>query len=394
MIRSSHILTLALGAVLTAGVAGAGEQPSLARGLVGLGSGVQDARRPQSNPDAPSPVVHAHLDDADRSRGRVEQTLGAISVDYMVPERVPEDELDDVGQTAPMEFPEAIAPAETRAVPLETMLGGDDLGVHDRVHEFLTRRTRTEQRHDVDAAGVIAAEFRSDEQDDPAATVQLSDDQLPPAPPPSAGLMSGPDTPRPAAAASPVEAPPAIPSAPLTTGFIDPRYELSAESSIYVWTCQRCGRTDCHCVYAPFGEAVRSAFGQQIHLGSARLMTLYAYDFLPEGTPRQTELTSRGEYQLEKIVSRLQYTPSRIKIEASGNDTLDAARRMRVLQALGAMGIDNADGMVVTVRTDPGRPAVELLESSYDLLESIRERGQTLQGGGTATFSGATRFGQ
>lgn len=385
MIRSFHLLTLALGAILSTGVADAGEHAPFAEGLFHLGSSVRDARHQQNHRDAGSPVVHADLDDANGNNSRVEQTLGAISVEYIVPERVPEHDPGDVARTAPREVPEANVPGETGVVPLETMLDGEDLGIRDRVHEFLTRRPPTEQDPEVDTEGVIAADFLTDESD-AAATVQLSDDQLPPPPPPSAGPTEGPEPPEPAAPMPAMESPPTLPSAPVSTGFIDPRYQLSAESSIYTWTCERCGRLHCHCVYAPFGEAMRSAFGQQIHLGSAELMTLYAYDFHSERTPLQSRLTTRGEYQLDKIVRRLQFTPAPIRIQATGNDALDAARRIRVLEALGDRGIADADGLVVTVRTGAGRPAIELLESSNGLLESIRERGRTIKDVGGARF--------
>lgn len=386
MFRGPRLLTLALGAVLAAVAAAGDDRVPFVEGLRHMGSCVVESPvvRPAEGPR--SRVVLAEgLVDGGNEEQPLERAFG--------PSRSARDFTDadtvEPPRSTAHPIPERTVPPFPAAVPLESMLAGDDLGRHNRVHDVLVGPPRPAPETSPQSAPgpVISADYFTDATAG-AATIQLLDDQLPPAPPAAVPL-----TPESPPAAVPGRTPPA--TAPyVSSGFVDPRYESTSESSIYTSVCRRCGRTHCHCVYAPFGDAVRSAFGQQIHRGSARLLTLYAYDFHPVGTPHQSQLTSRGSYQLDKMVARLQYTPSPIRIEASGNDSLDAARRIRVLESLGALGIADADGLVVTVRTGAGRPAIEMLESSYDLLESIRLRGRTIEEGGSATFTGGAQFGQ
>lgn len=217
-------------------------------------------------------------------------------------------------------------------------------------------------------------------------------DGIPPEPPAPSPMASAEPRQPASASESGVLIPQAVPEAP--PGYIDPRYVFSGESSVYTSTCRRCGRVHCQCVYAPFGESVSTAFGRQIYHGSAALMTLYSFDFQPQETSDPSELTSRGQYQLDKIVRRLRFTPAPIRIQATPDADLNAARRQQVVQALEARGVTDASGLVVTVRTGEGRSSAEELESSGGFLENLNQRGQTVQVQSSAGFSGAAVFGR
>jgi hypothetical protein len=172
-------------------------------------------------------------------------------------------------------------------------------------------------------------------------------------------------------------------------GGYHPYYIISGEQSIYASECYLCGHRHCRCTYAPFGDSVYAAFSRQAYLGAVQLLSLYDYDF----QQIRPELTPRGTYQLQKCLRQLEITPDAIKIQATLNMELDAARREYVIGMLSLWGISNAESMVTTVRMPKGRPSIETLETANGLLNNLSDRGRTIRAGGSAAFTGA-RFGQ
>jgi hypothetical protein len=188
---------------------------------------------------------------------------------------------------------------------------------------------------------------------------------------------------------TPIETVPGmIVPAPQFEGGIHPYYVTSAEDSHYFSECRHCGRAHCRCTYAPLGASLIAAFGRQAYLGSVEMMTLFDYDF------SHSALTVRGIHQLQKCVRRMEVTPGPIKIEATWNPAVDAARREHVVEMLTAWGVPEAGGLVITVRTERGREAIESLETSEGLLQQIRARGRTIRPEDSATFSGTAIFGR
>lgn len=201
--------------------------------------------------------------------------------------------------------------------------------------------------------------------------------EVPPAPEPDLSLPKS------------VETPPGVTAVPLEfTAGIHPYYVTSGEDSYFFSECRTCGRNHCRCTYAPLGDSLIAAFGRQAYSGSVQMMTLYNYDF------RDTALTMRGVHQLQKFVDRMAVTPGPIKIQATGIPGCDEARRANVVQLLSGWGLPEADGLVITTRTERGREAVESLETAEGLLQQIRARGVTIRPEGSASFSGNAIFGR
>ena len=83
----------------------------------------------------------------------------------------------------------------------------------------------------------------------------------------------------------------------------------------------------------PFGTDVLQAEQMQIVNGLRDQQVLYDYDFLT-GDQSDT-LSPRGEYQLRKIIKRMEIVPTPIIIQTAITDPkLDEARRQHVLDAL------------------------------------------------------------
>lgn len=153
-----------------------------------------------------------------------------------------------------------------------------------------------------------------------------------------------------------------------------------------------CWAVEPDCTNFGFGDSVYSAFNQQITNGIASLLTLYHFDFFPHGSERETEVTHRGLYQLQKIVNRHRSSGGLIKIQASGDPVLDGGRRESVIRLLTDYGI--SEKRVVLYHPRPARSAMEADVLGRNTLNSTQLRGRTIQGDGDSSFSGSTTFGQ
>lgn len=169
----------------------------------------------------------------------------------------------------------------------------------------------------------------------------------------------------------------------ISDGGEDPRYRSSRLSSFYA-ICPTCGHKCCRCVYAPFGDTIHGAFARQIRNGSSELMTLYNYDFYPLTTSQYGELTPRGIYQVEKIARRAEFTPTNIRLQATGNEQLDTTRLAAVVQELEKWGISGDRVVLISIFAAPSIPVF-----GPDSLKAIQSPGWTLQSASrAATFSG------
>jgi hypothetical protein len=143
----------------------------------------------------------------------------------------------------------------------------------------------------------------------------------------------------------------------------------------------------------PFGSFVVRAERMQIVNGLQDQQVLYHYDFFQDD--RAATLSPRGEYQLRKIIQRMEIAPCPIIIQTSVvNHDLDEARRQHVLDALQAAGVPAEPEMVVV--DHPPLPGLQGLEGTLvygNLLGQTQARGGGFQygvGGGrpTAIFIG------
>jgi hypothetical protein len=131
-------------------------------------------------------------------------------------------------------------------------------------------------------------------------------------------------------------------------------------------------------VERPYGSYVIQAEQMQIVNGLRDQQVLYNYDFTTdEESPR---LTPRGEYQLDKIVQRMQIAPCPIIIQISDvnnpNPELDEERRQSVLEELRKRGVPAADDMVVVGRPPvPGLQGIEAGLIYNNLLGQTEARG-------------------
>jgi hypothetical protein len=127
--------------------------------------------------------------------------------------------------------------------------------------------------------------------------------------------------------------------------------------------------------------------GRQIYHGSAGMMMLYDYDFDSSDATRAAELTPRGLYQLQKFARRLEFTPAPITIQLSETDpALNAARWQNVVMQLSALGLANAETLVVLGRERFGVPATEALQTDAGLDYVIETRGRTVTPDSSARF--------
>lgn len=171
-------------------------------------------------------------------------------------------------------------------------------------------------------------------------------------------------------------------------GYVDKRYRSEGGRS-WSQSCSFCRQDCCDCLLAPAGDAVTTAFGRQIHNGSAAMMTIYAYDFFPIGGEREAQLTGRGRHQLQRIAERRRYTPAKIQIQQTGDPSLDQQRLLAVIEELGQYGI--SPDQVQLFRTHPGRTAAEAKVLGLKLLQDVEARGRTLQSSDSAS-SGSSAF--
>ena len=127
----------------------------------------------------------------------------------------------------------------------------------------------------------------------------------------------------------------------------------------------------------------------QIANGLQDQQVLYHYDFYSGGRPSM--LSPRGEYQLRKIIQRMEVASCPIIIQTTVvNPELDEARRQYVLDALRKRGVAVAPEMVVVDHSPlPGLQGVEGMLIYGNLLGQTRARGGGFSydgggGGGTA----------
>ncbi len=148
----------------------------------------------------------------------------------------------------------------------------------------------------------------------------------------------------------------------------------------------------------PFGSYVLQGEQMQITNGLQDQQVLYHYDFF--AGDRAATLSPRGEYQLKKIIRRMEIASCPIVIQtAIVNPELDEARRESVLEALRAAGVAAVPDMVVIDHPPlPGLAGEEGWSVYGNLLGQTRARGGGFEytdiGGGrpTAIFFG-TGFG-
>jgi hypothetical protein len=134
----------------------------------------------------------------------------------------------------------------------------------------------------------------------------------------------------------------------------------------------------------PYGTYVLQAEQMQIVNGVRDQQVLYDYDFLTGD--HAAELRPRGQYQLQKIVRRMEIAPCPIIIQTNTNfpnPELDEARRQHVLDALAAAGVPATPDMVVA-----GRPPVPGLQGVEGILIYNNLLGQTDARGGGFSLGG------
>jgi hypothetical protein len=134
----------------------------------------------------------------------------------------------------------------------------------------------------------------------------------------------------------------------------------------------------------PFGTYVLQAEQMQMVNGLQDQQVLYHYDFF-QGD-RAATLSPRGEYQLRKIIQRMEIAPCPIIIQTSiVNAELDEARRQHVLDALEAAGVPVEPELVVV--DHPPLPGLQGVEGTFvygNLLGQTQDRGGGQGDGGTA----------
>jgi hypothetical protein len=126
----------------------------------------------------------------------------------------------------------------------------------------------------------------------------------------------------------------------------------------------------------PYGSYVLQAEQMQIFNGLRDQQVLYNYDFVV-GT---AELKPRGEYELQKIIRRMQTVPCAIIVQTTDvnnpNPELDEARRQAVLEVLRKSGVPATDDLVVTDRPPvPGLQGSEGIMVYGNMLLQTQERG-------------------
>jgi hypothetical protein len=145
--------------------------------------------------------------------------------------------------------------------------------------------------------------------------------------------------------------------------------------------------------FRPLGDAVMPIIGRQIYHGAIDLMTLYDFDFHNPASDLAASLTPRGLYQLRKFAGRLQYTQAPITVQFSElHPELAAARRERVVQELAALGIANADALVVLGRARFGVPGTQAIQTAAGLESVIENRGRTVTPDSSARFGTGRSF--
>jgi len=131
----------------------------------------------------------------------------------------------------------------------------------------------------------------------------------------------------------------------------------------------------------PFGSYVVQAEQMQMVNGLQDQQVLYHYDFYPGD--RSTTLSPRGEYQLRKIIQRMEIAPSPIIVQTSiVNPDLDEARRQHILDALRAAGVPAEPELVVV--DHPPLPGLQGLEGELvygNMLGQTQARGGGFQYG-------------
>jgi hypothetical protein len=128
----------------------------------------------------------------------------------------------------------------------------------------------------------------------------------------------------------------------------------------------------------PYGSYVLQAEQMQIVNGLRDQQVLYNYDFgLGD---HAAELTPRGQYQLRKIICRMQISPCPIIVQISDvnnpNPELDEARRQFVLDALRQAGMPATDELVISDRPPlPGLQGSEGVMVYGNMLLQTQARG-------------------
>jgi hypothetical protein len=132
----------------------------------------------------------------------------------------------------------------------------------------------------------------------------------------------------------------------------------------------------------PFGSYTIQAEQMQVVNGLRDQQVLYDYDFLP-GDQSDT-LSPRGQYQLRKIMRRMECVPMPITVQTTIDDPeLDEARRQTVLAALRDAGMTVVPEMVVV-----DRPPVPGLNGFEGILIYNNLLGQTQDRGGGFSYGG------
>ncbi len=221
----------------------------------------------------------------------------------------------------------------------------------------------------------------------PDAIVQVSADEprpMPPAREPAAVPVPADEA---ATARVPFVAPPAA-APPIVQRAAEVQYLSSA------WPSSWCPPVCSDIAFRPFGDALMPTIGRQIYQGSVDVMTLYDFDFYGAATEQAAALTPRGLYQLQKFAQRLPFTQAPITVQFSElHPELGAARRNRVAQELAALGVANADAMVVLQRAQFGVPATEAVQTAVGLESVIENRGRTVTPDSSARFGTGRVFG-
>jgi len=150
----------------------------------------------------------------------------------------------------------------------------------------------------------------------------------------------------------------------------------------------------------PLGQSVQSIMAQQESNGEALDFVVYEHEFETDSY----RLTASGENHVRQIAARARETSWTVIVEESSmskkdgtqfeypvhnNPELDSQRRSLVSQALGMLGVNNADSRVV-VAPAPVSPAYQVeAEAAFVRAFSGQIRGGQGSGGGGGAGGGA-----
>ncbi len=126
----------------------------------------------------------------------------------------------------------------------------------------------------------------------------------------------------------------------------------------------------------PHGSLIRAHLDAQIERGIAGQMIVYKYDFFDIDHPRANALKPAGFRSVSRIIDFAAVSPTPIMIESTGDNALDAGRRLTVINALTQMSFPVAEDQVITIARDPFGISGDEAELSYG---AMLQRAQSSQ---------------